>query len=137
MSSAKKARRRSVYLAEFGHKQPIPAAARIGNLLVSGIVYGLDPATGKPAETLDGQCTLMFRHLRRILEAEGGTIDDILKINVWMNDRSQRDALNREWLAMFPDPEARPVRQTMTMELDGGKLVQCDFMAVLDGSASS
>ncbi len=126
------AKRESIYIEGFGHKHPIPAACRIGNIVTSGIIYGLDVATGKPAETLEAQCTLMFDHLRRVVEAAGGTTDDIVKLTVWMKDRSLRDAVNREWLKMFPDPATRPARQTMNVELDGGKLVQCDFMAVID-----
>lgn len=125
------ARRTSIYVEGYGHKNPIPAAARIGGFVASGIIYGLDTATGKPAPTLDAQCTLMFQHLRRIIEEAGGTTDDILKLNVLLKDRSQREPVNREWLAMFPDPETRPARQTMQADLDGGKLVQCDFLAVI------
>lgn len=124
-------RRTSIYVEGFGHKNPIPAAARIGNLVASGIIYGLDVATGKPAATLPEQARLMFQHLRTIVEAAGGSVDDILKLNLWMVDRSQREAVNAEWLAMFPDAAARPARQAMQAELGPGILVQCDFLAVL------
>ncbi len=122
-------RRRSIYVEAFGHKNPIPAACRVGSLLTSGIVYGLDPLTGKVAPDLDAQCALMFRHIRTIVEAGGGTTDDIVKVTVWLQDRSQREPVNREWLKMFPDPQDRPARQAMQAELTGGMLVQCDFVA--------
>lgn len=126
------ATRQSIYVEGFGHKNPIPTACRIGNMVASGIIYGLDVKTGKPAATLAAQCALMFAHLRTVVEAAGGTIDDIIKLNVWMTDRSQRDAVNHEWLKMFPDPQARPVRQTMQgAVLSPGILVQCDFLAVI------
>ncbi|MEW6254959.1 MAG: RidA family protein [Pseudomonadota bacterium] len=127
------AKRSSIYVDAFGHANPIPVACRVGNVLTSGIVYGLDPATGKVAPTLDDQCRLMFAHMRTIVEAGGGTVDDIVKITVWMVDRSQREPLNREWLAMFPDPQNRPARQAMQAEtLGAGMLIQLDFMAVID-----
>jgi 2-iminobutanoate/2-iminopropanoate deaminase len=122
-------KRHSIYLPEFGHKNPIPAACRIDDLLMSGIVYGLDPATGKVAETLDEQCALMFAHIRSIVTAGGGSTDDIVKITVWLKDRSQRAPVNREWEAMFPDPADRPARQAVAADLTGGILVQCDFVA--------
>lgn len=125
-------RRKSIYVEGFGHHNPIPAAARVGNVVTSGIIYGLDPATGKPATTLERQCELMFRHLRAIVEASGATLDDIVKLNVWMVDRSQRKAVNDEWLKMFPDADDRPARQTMQGQLGEGILVQCDFIAVVD-----
>ncbi len=122
-------KRQSIYVEAFGHKNPIPAACRLGGLLFSGIVYGLDPATGKVAPGIDEQCALMFQHIRTIVEAGDGTVDDIVKITVWLQDRSQRDPVNREWLKMFPDPTNRPARQAMQAELTGGMLVQCDFVA--------
>lgn len=126
-------KRQSIYLAEFGHQNPIPVACRIGDTLMSGIVYGLDPSTGKVAETLDQQCALMFRHVRTVVEAGGGTTDDIVKMTIWLKDRSQRAPVNREWEAMFPDPADRPARQAMAADLTGGMLVQCDFVAKIEG----
>ena len=123
--------RRAIYVEGYGHQNPIPAASRLDNVVASGIITGRDGATGKLPSTLDEQCALMFRHLRSIIEAAGGTVDDIVKLNVWMADRSQREGLNREWLKMFPDADKRPARQTMQAELGGGMLVHCDFLAVV------
>lgn len=122
-------KRQSIYVDAFGHKNPIPSACRIGSMLMSGIVYGLDPATGTVAPDIDAQCALMFQHMRTIVEAGGGTVGDIVKVTVWLKDRTQREPVNREWLAMFPDPQDRPARQAMQAELTGGMLVQCDFVA--------
>ena len=127
------AKRTSIYVDGFGHKNPIPAACRIGNLVMSGGIHGIDPATGRVADGLDDQCRLMLGHVRRIVEAAGGTLDDIVKLTVWMTDRSQRAVLNRYWVELFPDEQSRPARHTMTAALDGGMLVQCDFTAVLGG----
>jgi 2-iminobutanoate/2-iminopropanoate deaminase len=121
--------RRSIYLEDFSHSNPIPAACEIDGVLMSGIIYGLDTTTGQPAATLDEQCHLMFVHLRAVLEASGATPDDVVKLNVFLKDRSQRESLNREWIALFPDPDSRPVRQAMQADLDNGKLIQCDFVA--------
>jgi 2-iminobutanoate/2-iminopropanoate deaminase len=124
-------RRTSIYTEGFGHKNPIPAACRVGGMLYSGSIQGTDPATGAYGDTLQAQCRLMFEHVERIVTAGGGTMDDIIKMTVWMNDRSQRAALNEVWLAFFPDAAARPARHTMQASLDGGKLVECDFIAVI------
>lgn len=123
--------RQTIYLPEFGHKNPIPAACRIGNMVATGIIYGLDTTTGQPADTLDEQCRLMFVHLRAVLAAAGAGPEHVLKLNVYLKDRARREALNREWLAMFPDRNDMPARQAMEADLDGGKLVQCDCLAVV------
>jgi len=127
--------RTSIFIDEFKHKNPIPNASRIGNILVSGLIHGVDPATATLAPTLEGQCALMFAHMRRIVEAGGATVDDIVKVTFYMHDLSRRPVINGEWIGMFPDPAARPARQVMLAALDKGVLVQCDFMAVIDRAA--
>jgi 2-iminobutanoate/2-iminopropanoate deaminase len=123
--------RKSIYVEGFSHKNPIPAACLIGGTLYSGSIQGSDPASGKYGATLEEQCVLMFAHVRRIVEAAGGSTADIIKVTVWMADRTQRAALNVPWLAMFPDPHSRPARHTMNGDLDGGKLIECSFVALI------
>ena len=122
--------RTSIYVEGFSHKNPIPAGCRIGPLLESGSIQGNDPATGKPAETIEAQCRFMLDNVRRIVEAAGGGTHDIVKLTVWMKDRSQRPALNGPWLEMFPDAASRPARHAIIApELDMGKLIECSFTA--------
>ena len=123
--------RKSIHLATYKHANPIPAASRIGNMVATGIITSRDPASGKFPPTLEEQCAVVFAHIKSIVEAAGGTTGDILKLNVWMKDPSQRAAVNEQWLKMFPDEHARPARQTMRADLEGGQLVQCDFLAVI------
>lgn len=124
--------RTSIYVEGFSHKNPIPAACRVGNMVYSGSIQGTDPATGKYGATLDEQSALMFAHVRRIVEAAGGTPENIVKMTVWLKDRGNREPLNREWLKMFPDPHSRPARHAIQSALDGEKLLECDFIAVMD-----
>jgi enamine deaminase RidA (YjgF/YER057c/UK114 family) len=80
---------------------------------------------------MEEQCGLMFNRIREIMAAAGGSTEDIAKVNVWVADIADRDPINRHWVAMFPDPADRPVRQTTEVALDRGKLVQCDILAWL------
>jgi 2-iminobutanoate/2-iminopropanoate deaminase len=130
-------RRESIYIDGFAHTNPIPAAARVGNVVYASSLHGKDPATGEVAPTLDEQVKFLFQHLRRLIEAAGGTTEDIVKVTLWLADRSQRDAINREWIALFPDPESRPARHSIQAELDGGQLVVCDFVAILNEQSGS
>jgi enamine deaminase RidA (YjgF/YER057c/UK114 family) len=125
------ANRKSIYIDGFSHKNPIPNASRIGNLIVTGVINGVDSATGKVAPTLEAQCAHMFRHVRRIVEAGGGKVEDIIKMTVWLADPSNREALNHEWHQMFPDKDSRPARHARPLVGGGDKLIQCDFMAVV------
>jgi enamine deaminase RidA (YjgF/YER057c/UK114 family) len=128
------ARRESIELPGFGHANPIPAASRKGPFVFSGAFTGRDPHThGLPAD-LDTQVANVFRHVRSLMSAVGGSTDDVMKLTVWLVDPSDRDALNREWLAMFPDPASRPARHVVKADLDGGALVQADVVAILDAA---
>jgi enamine deaminase RidA (YjgF/YER057c/UK114 family) len=124
-------RRKSIQIGGFKHANPIPNACRIDNLLMSGVILGRDPQTGVMPATLEEQCTHMFAHMKAIVEAGGGTTDDIVKMTVWLQDRSQRGPVNAEWLKMFPDERSRPARHSLQMNMEGGALVQCDFTALI------
>jgi len=111
---------------------PIPTASRIGPFVASGGVSGQDPQTGDIPQGIEKQCAIMFANIRRIIEAAGGTTENILQVTVWLRDISNRTHVNREWVAMFPNPESRPVRHTEVYgDLPEGRLVMCQFMAVL------
>lgn len=127
-------KRRSIEIEGFQHDNPIPSASRIGPFVVSGGISGKDPHTGKIPDGIDEQCALVFRHMRKIIEAASGTTEDILKVTVWLKDAAHRKNVNQEWLAMFPDAKSRPARHTFTGQaLPGNMLVQCEFWAVLNG----
>ncbi|MFB7948724.1 RidA family protein [Kitasatospora phosalacinea] len=123
--------RTSIDLPGFRHANPIPAAARIGPFLASGALTGRDPATGAMPPALDEQCAHVFGHVRALLAAAGGGPEHVLKLTFHLADPGDRAALNREWLAAFPDPAHRPARQVLAARLDGGALVHCDLLAVL------
>ena len=127
------ARRKSINVKGYSHANPIPAGALVGGLLATGLITGRDPVSGKMPATLAEQVTNMFGHVTAIVEAAGGTMEEIVKLNVFMHDRSQRAALNDIWLKLFPDENNRPARHTQQVELDGGQLIQCDFMAMVGG----
>jgi hypothetical protein len=56
---------------------------------------------------------------------------DIAKINV-IRDRALRPHVNKEWLAMFPDPHSRPARHTFPApDLPPDMLVQCEVIAFM------
>lgn len=125
-------RRLSIEVPGFGHDNPIPAACKVGPFLISSGVSGKEPYTGKMLEGLEAQCAQMFATVRQILEIAGGSPENIVKMNVWMKDRSQRDTLNVGWLEMFPDEHSRPARHTFSApDLPGSMLVQCEIFAVL------
>lgn len=124
-------RRQSIHIDDFSHANPIPAASRIDNMVYSGVIHGMNAGSDDATVEIHQQCDRMFAHVRNIVEAAGGTTNDIIKMTLWMKDPAQRDAVNSYWEEMFPDPESRPARHTMQADLKSGLLIQCDFIAAL------
>jgi 2-iminobutanoate/2-iminopropanoate deaminase len=125
-------KRQSIDVPGARHVNPIPSACRRGPFVVTGAISGADPETGTVAADLDVQCRAMFANVRRVMEAAGGTPDDIVKMTVWISDRGLRPTLNKYWVEMFPDPHSRPARHTLTShDLAAPMQIQCDLMAVL------
>ena len=97
--------------------------------LMSGVIMGRDRREPEIPQRIDEQCAIMFRHIRDIVTGADGSPDDIVKMTVWLSDPSDRSALNREWVKIFPDADNRPARHTLPLEPGSPELVQCDFTA--------
>jgi 2-iminobutanoate/2-iminopropanoate deaminase len=125
--------RESIEVEGIGHGgMPIPAASRIGQFVFSGGVSGTSDAEAEtPEAELAAQTRKMFQNMAAIVGAAGGTTDDIAKVTVFARERAFRDAVNEQWVAMFPDPASRPARHTLVHDLPGRMLVQLEFVAVL------
>lgn len=124
--------RRSIDVGGFKHVNPIPAASRIGNIVMTGVISAKDARTGKLPETLEAQCAAVFTHVREIAAAAGATTDHIIKMTVWLRDQSNRKPLNEQWTKMFPDPASRPARHVLPHQGEGDALILCDFTAVIE-----
>jgi enamine deaminase RidA (YjgF/YER057c/UK114 family) len=131
--------RKSINIAGFSHgKNPVPAASVIGNLLMSGAIFGTDPATGKVPSDAKDECRLMFSNAQRILVAAGGTFGDVLKMTFYLRPEASRELLNAHWVQAFPDVDARPARHVIVSgTLPASMQMQCDLFAVPGSSKGS
>ena len=125
------AKRQSINFPGFSHVNPIPNASRIGNIMMSSVISGRDPATNDMPDDMAAQVVNIFSHIRSAVAAAGGTPEDIIKITFWVRDPGTgRAALNGEWEKMFPDENSRPARHTQSLAASGPSQVSCDFVAV-------
>ncbi len=113
------------------HKNPIPAATKIGNLVFSSAVGGEDPETHELPGDVEAQIENTFATIRAIMREAGGSVDDIGKVSVYLANKGDRQLVNPHWLAMFPDETSRPVRHTTEKKLPPGRHIQVEFIAVL------
>jgi len=123
--------RRSIEVPGLRHSAPIPQAAVVGNLLVSGGISPVDPETGAVPEGTDEQVAMAFANVRRVLAAAGGTPEDVVKCTVFVRDRAIRPVVDKYWVEMFPDEASRPARHTLSIDLQGHTQLQLEIMAVL------
>lgn len=126
-------KRQSIHVDGFSHgPNPIPAASKVGNVVITGGIAGQDPATSKTPDDPTAQVGFAFLQMRRIIEAAGGTTENIVKIEVVVKDFNLRDAINVEWLKMFPDEHSRPARHVVKYDHFGGNVqIQLTATAVL------
>jgi enamine deaminase RidA (YjgF/YER057c/UK114 family) len=117
------------------HKNPVPALIRMGNMVFSASISGEKPVTDEVSPDPSEQIGFAFVKLRQAIEAAGGTTGSIARINFYIPETGSRkeltEIINKEWLAMFPDPEDRPVRKVYPMDVPRGLFIQLDFIAVL------
>ena len=122
--------RRSLEVHGISHgTAPIPMGARVGPLLCSSGIPGLDPQTGKLPATATEQAHHAFANLRALLAVGGASLKDVVKLTVYIKDGHVRDSVNAEWLQCFPDSDDRPARHTLVYDLQHGMLLQLEVMA--------
>jgi 2-iminobutanoate/2-iminopropanoate deaminase len=111
---------------------PIPMGVRVGNMVYSSGIHGMDPDTQRVPEDPALQVALVFAHMRTIVEGAGGTVDDIALVIFNLADDAYRPLVNAEWLAMFPRDDDRPARNTHLTPLGMGMVVHVLMTAVLE-----
>lgn len=121
-------------------KKIIPAPARpkahynnavvCGKLLFIATQPSIDWETGK---FLDGD---IFFQTRRALEnvvyflnKQNATLDNVVKIGIFLADLNDFDAMNQVYNTFFPDPETAPVRFTLQTPFPD-KRIKVEFEAV-------
>jgi 2-iminobutanoate/2-iminopropanoate deaminase len=125
------AKRRGIHLEGLAHGAPIPNGAVVGNMVFSSAISGKDPGTGAIPPDPGEQARAMFRNLRLFMAHAGGTPDDIGYMKVYLRDEKYREFVNQAWLEMFPEPDNRPARHAVKVELRGELLFQVEVIAVL------
>ncbi len=115
------------------HHDPIPLGARIGDLYASSGVSGIDPNGADQLEAVEGaaaQAHFGLENVKRLVEAGGGSLDDIAHLTLLVQDYADLPTIDGAWNAIFPDPENRPARQVMKLGSQGRSHVQFHMLAV-------
>ncbi|MCA1979368.1 MAG: RidA family protein [Thiobacillus sp.] len=119
--------------------QTADAPAAIGTysqaVRVNGTVYlsgqiGLDPASMQLVDGIDAQIHQVFRNLAAVASAAGGTLADVVKLNVFLTDLGHFPRVNEIMAQYFSQPY--PARAAVGVAaLPRGALVEADGVMVL------
>jgi reactive intermediate/imine deaminase len=102
---------------------------------VNGTVYlsgqiGLNPATGEMVDGIDAQITQVFDNLKALAEAAGGSLNHIVKLNVFLTDLGNFAKVNETMAKYFSKPF--PARAAVGVAaLPRGAQVEADAVLVL------
>jgi 2-iminobutanoate/2-iminopropanoate deaminase len=125
-------KRRSLEVAGVSHgSAPIPMGSRVGNIIYSSGIAGIDPMTSELSSDAATQARFAFQNLHSMLVDGGASFEDVVRVTVYLKDNSARDAINVEWLKAFPDPHSRPARHALIYDLQHGMLLQLEAVAVV------
>lgn len=95
---------------------PVPEGLRCGDWLFSSL---LGPTNGHSGENAEEDADLLFRRIGKLLEAAGGSPDNLVSLAVYVLDDRDRAAINGAWVKMFPDPTDRPARHILNVYPNG------------------
>ena len=105
-------------------------AVRVGDTVYLSGQLGLDPATMQLVDGIDAQVTRVFENLKAVAEAAGGSLADIVKLNVYLTDLGNFAKVNEAMAIYFSEPF--PARAAVGVAaLPRGGLVEADGVMVL------
>ena len=105
-------------------------AIRVNDTVYLSGQIGLDPATMQMAANVDAQIHRVFQNLRAVATAADSTLDDIVKLNVYLTDLKNFAMVNEIMAEYFHQPY--PARAAVGVSsLPRGALVEMDGVLVV------
>lgn len=105
-------------------------AVRAGDTVYLSGQIGLDPDSMQLVEGIDNQIHRVFSNLQAVAEAAGGTLADVVKLNVYLTDLGHFARVNEIMAQYFKEPY--PARAAVGVaSLPRGALIEADAVMVL------
>ena len=107
-------------------------AVRVGDTVYLSGQIGLDPASMQLVDGIDAQIVRVFENLKAVAEAAGGSLADVVKLNVFLTDLGNFAKVNETMARYFAEPF--PARAAVGVSaLPRGALVEADAVMHLGG----
>jgi reactive intermediate/imine deaminase len=108
---------------------PYSQSVRVGNMISVAGQVGFDPATGiVVSDDVAEQTAQTFRNIATILATQGASLDDVIRVDVYLTDVNHFDAMNSVYAQEFTKPY--PARTTVYVGLPPTVLVEITVLAV-------
>ncbi len=112
---------------------PYSQATRAGQTVFLSGQIPLDPASGNVVEGgIEAQARRAFENLKAVCQAAGGSLDDVVRVGLYLTDLSEFGAVNAVMAEYFDAPY--PARSTIEVSaLPKGVAFEVDAILVLAG----
>lgn len=105
-------------------------AVKVGNTVYLSGQIGLNPISMTMVDGIEAQVHRVFTNLKAVTEASGGSLNDIVKLNVFLTDLSHFALLNTIMAEYFTAPY--PARAAVGVaSLPRNALVEADGVMVI------
>ena len=110
---------------------PYTLVVRKDNVVTTAGMLGLDADGKLVGDDITSQTRQTLDNIRTALEAAGASLDDVVKVTVFITDIGNFSGMNAVYTEVFGD--TKPARSTVGVELVlPGSLVEVEATAVLD-----
>jgi len=114
------ANKKQIYVKNGQSHAQGPDAIESNGLVFFAALRGVDPATGRiTSDDPEEQTRYAMDNLKAALEAAGCTIDDVVKVNIYMKHWDDRPAFNKVYREYFRE-ETLPARAAVQILAVGG-----------------
>jgi len=105
-------------------------AVQVGQTVYLSGQIGLDPVSMQLVEGIEAQIHQVFKNLAAVASAAGGSLSDVVKLNVFLTDLGHFPKVNEIMAGYFSQPY--PARAAVGVAaLPRGALVEADTVMVL------
>ena len=105
-------------------------AVKVGNTVYLSGQIGLDPTSMQMVEGIEAQIVRVFDNLKAVATASGGSLNDVVKLNIFLTDLGHFARVNEIMATYFTEPY--PARAAVGVAaLPRGALVEMDGVLFL------
>lgn len=110
---------------------PLSSAVKANGFIFCSGAVAFDPEKGGLAHgTMESETRLTLKNLQALLEANGSSLDRVVKVNVYIDTMVEFENMNRAYREFFP--QEPPARTTVACQLGWGVRVEIDCVALCD-----